>query len=165
MGCGRTLDCDGGMAGTQACIEWEGQGLCAFVEGEFIDCETLQMSRRVLPLAEGGEVVACVRDAVICTDDRYCTQPCDVVGCPSPEYPVCDADTRRCRCGPGSCRTNASVCGDDGICRCQRDADCTTDAVDTCYDGFCGCSDASICPADTAHPGTRWSCEPFEDGD
>ncbi|MEZ4473427.1 MAG: hypothetical protein R3F60_22095 [bacterium] len=57
--------------------------------------------------------------------------------------------------------TNASVCGDDGICRCAGDADCNQGGVDTCYDGFCGCSSVAVCGEQTVNPGTTLTCAPL----
>lgn len=162
MGCEATADCDGGEAGTQACVDFDGMGICAFIQGEFIDCETLGMERVNLPLREGGgEVEACSQTRAECRDN-ICTIPCrgDMDCSLTPEYPVCNVESGRCVCAEGSCMTNASICGDDGICRCAGNEDCTEGAVDTCIDGFCGCSGPEVCTGDRAHPNTAWVCEP-----
>lgn len=160
--CEATAECDGGENGTQACIDFNGGGICAYIQGQFIDCNTLGMEAVSTPLREGGgEVEACTQTRAECRDSA-CMVPCrgDMDCALTPEYPVCDLDSGRCVCQPGSCQTNASLCGDDGVCRCAGDADCTEGNVDTCYDGFCGCAGVETCGGDRAHPSTEWTCAP-----
>ena len=116
-----------GCAITQACIEHQGEGFCAYAEGEHIDCETLSMERMTMDrFGESGEVVACGNPYAICEPElRYCVEGCQSDGdCVHPGVDTCV----------------------DGVCRCGSDAACEgLELADTCYDGVCGCSGDEVC--------------------
>ena len=111
---------------TQACIEHEGQGLCAFEEGEFINCA--DMNREVVTrdlFGEAGQTQVCAMTNVVCIDQSYCMEACQSnADC---HYPGVDT------CVDGQC-----LCGSDAAC-----AD--VDYGDVCYDGLCGCSSDQVC--------------------
>jgi hypothetical protein len=161
--CATSDDCAGFAAGTQDCADVSGEGRCVFIPGPNLACATLQQEEVDVTRFPGGEALTvCAQTRATCVDGA-CQLPCtDNSHCASPEYPVCDLGVGRCVCQPDSCVTNASVCGDDGICKCTGDADCRAGSVDTCIEGVCGCSNATICPDTTSHPGTEWVCEAWE---
>ena len=112
---------------TQACIEHEGEGLCAFAEGEHIDCDTLQMERITIDLyGESGQTVACGKPHAICDPDLlYCVEGCQ-------------SDTDCIHPGADTCVDGRCMCGSDAACEELPNSD-------TCYDGACGCSSDAVC--------------------
>ena len=160
--CNRQEDCDGYAAGTQMCISYKNQGLCAYIPGEYLTCEDLQQDQiSMQAMGTGQNITVCAQTRAKCIDS-YCQLSCnDDSHCTGSDYHKCNQSNGKCTCTQGSCIYNSSICSADGICRCQSNSDCTEGNVDTCYNGFCGCSDKYICPEETSHPGTTWVCEPF----
>ena len=165
----------------QVCVDIGDMGRCAILE-EVLDCTTITFTGvDAVSYPDGEAVRVCKNTRAVC-EESECKVPCGGdMDCLLPEYPTCEVATGRCVCAPDSCMTNASVCGDDGLCHCANDADCTEanvsvcndgvcqcaqdsdcteGAVDTCYAGVCGCSTADIC-AEPTGPGTTSVCEPF----
>lgn len=159
--CAAQADCPG-----QVCVAFGEGGVCANAPSEFVMCAAFGQAESEQALfPEGDAVTVCAQTRARCNDSgetAYCETFCaEDAHCAAADYPVCDVDSGRCVCTADSCAFNASVCGDDGICRCAADEDCTEGNTDTCYDGVCGCSEATICPEDTFNPGTQWVCEGF----
>ncbi|MEZ4473428.1 MAG: hypothetical protein R3F60_22100 [bacterium] len=99
MSCADTSGCDGGAAGTQACIDVGGEGRCALIPGEFIQCASLNMEEVEVPaFGAEGTVTACGQPRAICNDDRFCQLPCRGDADCSGEYPRCDVDSGLCKC-------------------------------------------------------------------
>ena len=115
-------DCEG----TQACIDYEGEGLCAIEEGEFVTCADMEMESLSKDLVgESGQTQVCARLEFECNDDGFCEEPCQS-----------DADCDH----PG-----VDTCV-DGTCQCGSDAACDdVDHGDVCVDGLCGCSGDEFC--------------------
>ncbi len=126
--CANSDDCDD----NQECIDFDGQGRCAFAEGDFIDCDALNMSAVDRALFDGtGTATICERQDGSCHEDGYCWFPCQS-----------DDD---CQSGFGdSCRP-------DGLCGCQSDDECDPEfSVDACIDGLCACSNDQVCQEGSA---------------
>ena len=116
-----------GCAPTQACIEHQGEGLCAFEHGEFIDCHDMDRQITTLPrYGDAGDADVCVHPSPLCHPDHgFCME-----GCQS------DADCFYA--GVDTCV--------DGLCQCGSDAACDdVSHGDVCFDGHCGCSGDQVC--------------------
>ena len=114
-------------ADTQACIDHDGEGFCAFEEGEFVDCDQMNMELVTKDrFGDIGQADVCGQPTANChPEDQYCQLGCQANA---------DCDWA----GVDTCV--------DGVCRCGSDAACEgLDGADTCYDGVCGCSSDETC--------------------
>lgn len=101
---------------------------------------------------EGGDVVVCGNDCVICGFDDFCILFCEInQDCISVAYLICNVGIGQCECGSDSdCSMigfdEFSVCIVNGFCGCFNDQQCVNSGCgDVCNDGQCGCLDQVAC--------------------
>jgi hypothetical protein len=144
--CATSDDC---IPDAQACINWQGQGYCAYLE--LTGCLLPGEAGTSLPefANANNQVTVCVVPAV-CTDTKECKPGCEASECGAGAGNTCDTATHLCKCTLGT-ECASTVCGADGMCQeCVTADDCDGAGRDACVDGKCGCSAAAVCPDTTA---------------
>jgi hypothetical protein len=144
--CATSDDC---IPDLQACINWQGQGYCAYLE--LTGCLLPGEAGTSLPefANANNQVTVCVVPAV-CTDTKECKPGCEASECGAGAGNMCDTATHLCKCTLGT-ECASTVCGADGMCQeCVTAEDCDGAGRDACVDGKCGCSAAAVCPDTTA---------------
>lgn len=150
----------------EACVEYQGEGWCAPLEGTMFTCADLGLvAIQLTPIEGGRDVIVCADESSTCVDHN-CFTPCKAdTDCP-PQLgqPHCELATGLCRCsGDAECLASGQpglvVCT-AGTCGCTVDADCVGGKnVDVCVDGACGCKSTASC-TDPVFDGAIQICQP-----
>lgn len=133
---------------TEACIAWNGKGVCQPVPGPSRPCsEFLGMVDLPWKDIDGNTITICGRNSYVC--DGTCRAGCTADSGCSGSTPVCDVPHHRCVCSANSCAGgtfNGEVCLPSGRCGCHGNDDCkVTQGFDQCFGDTCGCSGNGAC--------------------
>jgi hypothetical protein len=152
-------------AGTEACVEANGQGFCATLPSAGVPaCTNSNRVPKTLPrVGAQGTVAVCAHADARCFN-RLCRAGCGTtgVGCGLGNGDTCSATTGLCGCTSGTECDATGICGRNGRCQeCKLDSDCAATIIDpVCIGGQCGCASATSCAViDPGYDGAPAVCQ------